>query len=172
MLTSTSTLIIDVFPLNHPEVDLAVVDSPVQLGHPPHHTDRSIFKKNLSLVKIVLDPASFYCVPPIFHSNQRREVLYFSYFRPNIISLRTQQSSAGHTVQHTGLSAGLEENVFSPVSVLVTVNFRLSSSLSSLLHLQCTTIISTSGQLCRAKLGAVKVKVNLPNDLESFNSPR
>ena len=107
MLTSTSTLIIDVFPLNHPEVDLAVVDSPVQLGHPPHHTDRSIFKKNLSLVKIVLDPASFYCVPPIFHSNQRREVLYFSYFRPNIISLRTQQSSAGHTVQHTGLSAGL-----------------------------------------------------------------
>ena len=93
MLTSTSTLIIDVFPLNHPEVDLAVVDSPVQLGHPPHHTDRSIFKKNLSLVKIVLDPASFYCVLPIFHSNQRREVLYFSYFRPNIISLRSQDNT-------------------------------------------------------------------------------
>ena len=116
MLTSTETLIIDVFPLNHPEVDLAVY-SPQCSGVGPGtggaggatHWHLSIFK-NVSLVKFVVDPASFYCVLPIFHSNQRREVLYFSYFRPNIISLSSEVWTQDKTGQW-GLSAGEREGV-------------------------------------------------------------
>ena len=77
----------------------------------------------------MVDPASFYCVLPIFHSNQRREVLYFSYFRPNIISLRSQDNTTdlcwSYRIQDSMLVRWWEGEgwfVFSPVSVLVTVN--------------------------------------------------
>ena len=125
MLTSTSTLIIDVFPLNHP-LKLTWLYYPVQRGQPPPPTVTPVvvFLRMFPCQKIVVDPASFYCVLPIFHSNQRREVLYFSYFRPNIISLRSQDNTTdlcwSYRIEDWWEGEGWF--VFSPVSVLVTVN--------------------------------------------------
>ena len=85
-------------------------------------------------VNVCEDPSNFDCVPPIFHSNQRREVLYFRYFRRNKKSEPSSVWPESHWVSPLGVleeeSQGLVQHitpgrVWPAVSTVIIFNQQL-----------------------------------------------
>ena len=99
--------------------------------------------KNVFMLMFVADPSNFYCVLPIFHSNQRRELLYFVYFLRNKNSDHHQSPGwesrdsvwSVSQVCLSGLSLrSVSQVCLSPLSLLAEgEKFRLARTFSSLL---------------------------------------